>query len=62
MGKKNFSKSKEPSSDFSLKSLLRADSASENPFFLRNWITASTSETAMDEEEAQNWREIDGGV
>lgn len=60
IGKRNFSKSKEPNSDFSTISLLRADSASENPFFLRKSSTASTSETAMDEQ-AQNWREIDGG-
>jgi hypothetical protein len=47
IGKKNFSKSKAPSSPFSIISSLRADSASENPFFLKKSSTASTSETAM---------------
>lgn len=45
--KRNFSKSKDARSDFSMMSCLRADSDSENPFFLRNSKTASTSETAM---------------
>lgn len=47
IGKKNFSKSKEPKSSFSIISSLRDDSAYENPFFLKKSSTASTSETAM---------------
>lgn len=54
IGKKNFSKSKEPSSPFSIISSLRADSASEKPFFLKNSSTASTSETAMNVK-SQKW-------
>jgi hypothetical protein len=54
IGKKNFSKSKEPSSPFSIISSLRADSASEKPFLLKKSSTASTSETAMNAK-SQKW-------
>lgn len=42
IGKKNFSKSKEARLVFSMMSSLRADSACDSPFFLRNSRTVST--------------------